>query len=144
MKTLLAFAAVMLFVVPASPADKCDCPDHNPANDGKVEVLVDKELSSAERMPTSGDLKFPKALSVCMFYDTTNKGYPTDVKLVAEGSLDGRMWFPLTLAGRDVQASAVNACVQVTPVRYVRVGWPPAANINSPGPRVTVQVQAAY
>lgn len=142
MKPLLALAIVFLFVIPASTTDKCDCPD--PATQGKVEILIDKELSSAERVPTSGDLHFPRALTVCMFYDTTNKGYPTDVKLVAEGSLDQRTWFPLTLAGRDVQASAQNACVQVTPVRYVRVGWPPAANINSPGPHVTVQIQAAY
>lgn len=145
MKTLLAAAAlVVLFVLPASAADKCDCPKDDPATHGRVEVLVDKELSSAERMPTSNALGFPKALTVCMFYDTTNKGYPTDVKLVAEGSLDGRTWYPLTLAGSDVQAAAVNACMQVTPTRYVRVGWPPAANINSPGPHVTAQVQAAY
>ena len=106
MKTLLTVVVLaLIFVLPAATADKCDCPKDDPANHGQVQTLVDKELSSAERAPTSNDLKFPKALTVCMFYDTTNKGYPTDVKLVAEGSLDGRTWFPLTLAGRDVQAA---------------------------------------
>jgi hypothetical protein len=95
-------------------------------------------------MPTSEALGFPKALTVCMFFDQTNKGYPTDVKLVAEGSIDGRTWYPLTLAGSDTQASTTNGCLQVTPTRYVRAGWPPAANITSPGPHVTVQVEAAY
>jgi len=144
---LLVFAAVMALAAPSSTAaadSKCDCPKDDPATHGLVVTLVDKELSSAERMPASGSLGFPKTVTVCMFYDPTNKGYPQDLKLVVEGSVDGRNWFPANLAGRDVQASAANGCVQVAPTRFVRVGWPPAANINSPGPHVIAQVQASY
>jgi len=144
---LLVFAAVMALAAPSSTAaadSKCDCPKDDPATHGLVVTLVDKELSSAERMPASGSLGFPKTVTVCMFYDPTNKGYPQDLKLVVEGSVDGRNWFPANLAGRDVQASAANGCVQVAPTRFVRVGWPPASNINSPGPHVIAQVQASY
>jgi hypothetical protein len=147
---LLSIAAIFFAVLisaallSAGAADKCDCPKDDPATHGRFETLINKELSSADPMPTSTALGYPKVLTVCMNYDPTNKGYPQDIKLVVEGSLDGRFWFPLTLAGRDVQAAAMNACVQVAPARYVRVGWPPAANIASPGPRVAVQVQAGY
>ncbi len=134
-------AAAMLS---AQKSNSCDCPKDDPATHGSVQTLWDKELSTADRPPTSASLGFPKVLTVCMYWDPTNKGYPQDVKLVVEGSLDGRMWYPLALSGREVQAAAINSCVQVTPARYVRVGWPPAANIQSPGPRVTVQVQAGY
>jgi hypothetical protein len=142
MKTALAAAVlVLIFALPGSTAD---CPKDDPSTHGRVEVLIDKELSTAEAMPTSKSLGFPKSLTLCMVFDQTNKGYPTDVKLVAEGSLDGRTWFPLTVAGTDRQAATINGCLQVTPTRYVRAGWPPAANITSPGPRVTIQVQASY
>src|SRR5690242_7287477 len=137
----------MAVATPASPAaadSKCDCPKDDPATHGLVVTLIDKELSSAERVPASGALGFPKTVTVCMSYHPTNKGYPQDLKLVVEGSVDGRNWFPANLAGRDVQASAANGCVQVAPTRFVRVGWPPAANINSPGPHVIAQIQASY
>ncbi|HWC20289.1 MAG TPA: hypothetical protein VG498_24955 [Terriglobales bacterium] len=143
---LLVFA-VSAAIMPASVADaksECDCPKDDPATHGMVVTLIDKELSSAERPPASGLLGFPKTVTVCMFYDPTNKGYPQDLKLVVEGSIDGRTWFPANLAGRDVQASSANGCVQVAPTRFIRVGWPPAANINSPGPHVTAQVQVSY
>ncbi len=138
---VLSAAAVMSS---ARAAEKCDCPKDDPATHGRVQVLVNKELSSAEAIPTSNSLGYPKTLTVCMTYDQTNKGYPADVKLVVEGSLDGRSWFPSTLAGSDIRAESINGCLSVTPTQYVRVGWPPAANILSPGPRVTVQVQAGY
>lgn len=144
---LLSAIAVMALTIPASAdgADKtCDCPKDDPATHGLAVTLIDKELSSAERMPATGSLGFPKTVTVCMFYDPTNKGYPQDLKLVVEGSLDGRTWFPANLAGREVQASSANGCVQVAPTRFVRVGWPPAANVNSPGPHVTAQVQVSY
>ncbi|HEU5450340.1 MAG TPA: hypothetical protein VFU76_00050 [Terriglobales bacterium] len=145
MKTLLAAAAfVLIFVLPGSSADTCNCPKDDPSTHGRVDVLIDKELSTAEPIPTSKSLGYPKSLTICMAFDQTNKGYPTDVKLVAEGSLDGRIWFPLTVAGTDRQAATIDGCLQVTPTRYVRAGWPPAANITSPGPRVTIQVQASY
>lgn len=145
MKTVLAAAVlVLIFVLPGSTADTCNCPKDDPSTHGRVDVLIDKELSTAEPMPASQSLGYPKSLTICMVFDQTNKGYPTDVKLVAEGSLDGRTWFPLTVAGTDRQASTINGCLQVTPTRYVRAGWPPAANITSPGPRVTIQVQASY
>jgi len=145
---LLIFAAAALgMVTPCSTAEadsKCDCPKDDPATHGFVVTLIDKELSSAERVPASGSLGFPKTVTVCMFYDPTNKGYPQDLKLVVEGSIDGRNWFPANVAGRDVQASSANGCVQVAPIRFVRVGWPPAANVNSPGPHVTAQVEVSY
>lgn len=123
---------------------KRDCPKDDPETHGRVLTLIDSELSSTERMPNSGSMGFPKVLTVCMFFDQTNKGYPQDLKLVVESSLDGRMWFPATTAGRDTQASSANGCVQIAPTRYVRVGWPPAANVPSPGPQVVAQVQVSY
>ncbi len=138
---------VLLFAGATSRAGadtKCDCTKDDPATHGAYQVLIDKELSSSERMPTAGPLGFAKTMTVCMFFDPTNKGYPVDVKLVVEGSIDGRTWFPAILAGRDTQAAVANGCVQVTPTRFVRVGWPPSANIVAPGPRVTAQVQVSY
>jgi len=38
----------------------------------------------------------------------------------------------------------MNGCLSVTPTRFVRVGWPAATTIQSPGPLVRVQVQASY
>jgi hypothetical protein len=128
----------------AAADSKCDCPKDDPAAHGRVQTLIDSELSSTERLPTSGNLGFPKTVTVCMYFDPTNKGYPQDLKLVVESSLDGRMWFPATTAGRDNQASSANGCVQVAPSRYVRVGWPPAAQVVSPGPHVVAQVEVSY
>ena len=127
-----------------SADSKCDCPKDDPSTHGRAETLIDKELSSAERPPSSSALGFPKTITVCMFYDPTNKGYPQDLKLVVEGSLDGHVWFPAMLAGRNEQASSANGCVLVSPTRYIRVGWPPAANVLSPGPHVTAQLQVSY
>ncbi len=142
---ILVFAIVLFAGTTLSGADpKCDCPKDDPGTHGAYQVLVDKELSSSERMPGAGPFGYAKTMSVCMFFDPTNKGYPVDVKLVVEGSIDGRMWFPSTLIGTDTQAAVANGCVQVTPTRFVRVGWPPAANIVAPGPRVTAQVQVSY
>jgi hypothetical protein len=136
---------VSLFAGTTSRAGaQCDCPKDDPATHGAYHVLIDKELSSSERMPTAGPMGFAKTMTVCMFFDPTNKGYPVDLKLVVEGSIDGRTWFPAMLAGRETQAAVANGCVQVTPTRFVRVGWPPAANIVAPGPRVTAQVQVSY
>jgi len=148
-KINLVVAAVVsiLFLSPSlvGAADsKCECPKDDPETHGRVQTLIDNELSSAEKMPTSGALGFPKAVTVCMFFDPTNKGYAQDLKLVVESSLDGRMWFPATTAGRDSQASSANGCLQIAPTRYVRVGWPPAANVPSPGPHVVAQVEASY
>ncbi len=122
----------------------CSCPKDDPATHGAYQVLLDKELSSSERLPAAGPFGFAKAMTVCMYFDPTNKGYPVDLKLVVEGSIDGRTWFPSALIGTDTQAAVANGCVQVAPTRYVRVGWPPAANILAPGPRVTAQVQVSY
>ena len=148
MKFLLQLLICVLglaLLVPISSADsKCDCPKDDPAIHGRTETLIDKELSSSERPATSSNLGFPKTVTVCMFYDPTNKGYPQDMKLVVEASLDRRNWFPAAVSGRDQQASSANACIQVAPVHYVRVGWPPAANVPSPGPHVTAQVQVSY
>ena len=138
---------VLLFAGTMSRAGadtKCDCTKDDPATHGDYQMLIDKELSSSERMPTAGPMGFAKTMTVCMFFDPTNKSYPVDVKLVVEGSIDGRTWFPATLAGRDTQATTANGCLQVAPTRFVRVGWPPAANIVAPGPRVTAQVQVSY
>ncbi|MFL6436964.1 MAG: hypothetical protein ACJ71Q_05245 [Terriglobales bacterium] len=140
--TLLIFAVCS--PLSAMDADKCDCPKDDPATHGRVEILLDKELSSTDRIPTSHDLGFPKAVTVCMFLDPTNKGYPQDMKLVVEGSPDGRFWFPAATSGRDTQASSANGCVQVSPTRYIRVGWPPGANILSPGPHVIAEVEVSY
>ena len=144
--SIAAAAALLLFtsVLSADSDSKCDCPKDDPATHGQLATLIDKELSSAEKMPASPALGFPKTVTVCMFLDPTNKGYPQDLKLVVEGSLDGHNWYPATIAGRDAQATAANACVQIAPTRYVRVGWPPAANVPSPGPHVIAQVQVSY
>jgi len=123
---------------------KCDCPKDDPETHGRALTLVDSELSSTERIPNSGSLGFPKVVTVCMFFDPTNKGYPQDLRLVVEGSLDGRMWFPATAVGRDTQASSANGCIQIAPTRYVRVGWPPGSYVPSPGPHVVAQVEASY
>jgi hypothetical protein len=150
MKTLAAVAAVVLPILfvtaifPANADTRCDCPKDDPATHGAWQVLIDKEMSSAERVPSVGPLGFPKALTVCMYYDMSIRGYSQDMKLVVEGSIDGHTWFPAMIAGRDVQAATTNGCLSVSPTRYVRVGWAPAANVPAPGPRVTVQVQAAY
>ena len=95
-------------------------------------------------MPGSGQLGFAKTMTVCMAFDQTNKGYPAELKLVAEGSLDGKFWFPLTIVGSGRNAETINGCLQVAPTRFVRVGWPPSANISSPGPHVTAWVQVSY
>jgi hypothetical protein len=142
-----AVTILLLLFTSASSAgadSKCDCPKDDPAAHGHFETLIDKELSSAEKMPASGQLGFPRTVTVCMFFDPTNKGYPQDLKLVVEGSIDGRNWYPASVVGRNDQAAAANACVEVAPTRFVRVGWPPAANILSPGPHVTAQVQVSY
>lgn len=144
MKSYVAFALLLLTSTLFAKDTKCDCPSDDPATHGRFDTLIDKELSSFERMPTSNALGFPKVVTVCMFFDPTNKGYPPDLKLVVEGSADGRIWFPATFAGRDVQASTANGCVQIAPTRFVRVGWPPAANVPSPGPHVVAQVQVSY
>jgi hypothetical protein len=144
------FSGAVVFLLLVSPTllgaadSKCDCPKDDPETHGRVQTLIDNELSSAERMPTSSALGFPKAVTVCMFFDPTNKGYPQELKLVVESSLDGRMWFPATTVGRDTQASSANGCLQIAPTRYVRVGWPPAANVPSPGPHVVAQVEVSY
>lgn len=136
---------VLLSSATSGAADsKCDCPKDDPETHGRVLTLIDSEFSSTERIPNSGSLGFPKVVTVCMFFDPTNKGYPQELKLVVESSLDGRIWFPATTAGRDTQASSANGCVQIPPTRYVRVGWPPAANVPSPGPHVVAQVEASY
>lgn len=153
MNSFKAVMAVALFAVllagaaalsGANADTKRDCPKDDPATHGAYQVLVDKELSSSDKMPSVGPLGFAKTMTVCMFFDPTNKGYPVDVKLVVEGSIDGRTWFPSALIGTDTQAAVANGCVQVAPTRFVRVGWPPAANMVAPGPHVTAQVQVSY
>ena len=141
----LVVVCVGLFSATLMGADsKCDCPKDDPETHGRALTLIDSELSSTERLPASGNLGFPKTVTVCMFFDPTNKGYPQDLKLVVESSLDGRMWFPATIAGRDTQASSANGCLQIAPSRYIRVGWPPAAQVVSPGPHVVAQVEVSY
>ena len=147
LKLLLGVALCVLSLSAAlsgASDSKCDCPRDDPATHGRVLTLIDSELSSTERLPSSGNLGFPKTVTVCMYFDPTNKGYPQDLKLVVEGSIDGRMWFPATTAGRDAQASSANGCVQIAPIRYVRVAWPPAAQVVSPGPHVVAQVEVSY
>jgi hypothetical protein len=144
MRLLAALTLAAVFASFTTAADKGDCPKDDPATHGRIQTLVDKELSSAERIPATGNLGFPKAVTVCMFFDPTNKGYPQDLKLFVEGSIDGKVWFPEMIAGRDVQAASANGCIAVAPVSYVRVGWPPGANVPSPGPHVTAQVQVSY
>jgi len=127
-----------------SSSDKCTC-NFDPAKMGRSQTLIEnKEFSSASPAPTSFDLMFPKTLTVCMFFDPTDKGYPTDLRIQLDGSIDGRVYFPLMLAGSRTRAEGSNTCLQVTPVRYVRAGWPAGSNILSPGPKTTIQVQASY
>ena len=141
----VALLVVLLSVSLMGASDsKCDCPKDDPETHGRALTLIDSELSSTEKLPTSGNLGFPKTVTVCMFFDPTNKGYPQDLKLVVESSLDGRMWFPATTAGRETQASSANGCVQIAPSRYVRVGWPSGAQVVSPGPHVVAQVEVSY
>ncbi len=141
---LMLAAATIVFATPPAVGDsQCDCPKEDFATHGAAHVLVDKELTSLEHA-ASPSLGFPKTMTVCMFFDPTNKGYPPEMKLLAEGSVDNRTWFPLTIAGSAARAEAVNACLQVSPTRYVRVGWPPAFNVASPGPRVVASVQVSY
>ncbi len=149
MRSFAGISTVMLIFAVLTPlsavdSDKCDCPKDDPATHGRVETLIDKELSSTDRIPTSSNLGFPKTVTVCMFFDPTNKGYPQNMKLVVEGSVDGRAWFPAAISGRDMQASSASGCVQVAPTSYVRVGWPPGANVLSPGPHVIAQVEVSY
>lgn len=151
-RRLLSIAAIFLTVLIAaavlnaqsSSGEKCTC-TFDPAKMGRSQTLVEgKELSSAAPPPTSFDLMFPKTLTVCIFFDQTDKGYPTDLRLQLEGSIDGRMYFPLALAGSRTRAEGANQCLQVTPVRYVRASWPAGSTIPSPGPKTTIQVQASY
>ena len=127
----------------ATTDDKCDCPREDFAKHGDWQVLVNKEMSSFDH-PTAGPFGFAKSMTLCMAFDQTNKGYPADMKLVAEGSIDGFFWFPLTLAGSRNRAEAVNECLQVTPTRFVRVEWQAPAQVPSPGPRVNASVQVGY
>ncbi len=149
---LLAVAAIMFAVLIAavvlsaqsSSGEKCTC-NFDPVKMGRSQTLIDgRELSSTAPWPTSFDLMFPKTLTVCMFFDQTDKGYPTDMRLQFDGSIDGHTYFPLTLAGSRTRAEGSNQCLQVTPVRYVRASWPAGSTIPSPGPRTTIQVQASY
>jgi hypothetical protein len=149
-RRLMTIAAVFFAVLIAaavlsaqSTSDKCTC-NFDPAKMGRSQTILDKEFSSSEKPAASFDLMFPKTLTVCMFFDPTDKGYPTDLRLMLDGSIDGRTWFPLTLSGSRTRAEGSNACLQVTPTRYVRAGWPAGSTIQSPGPKVTVQVQASY
>jgi hypothetical protein len=140
----VALAMLLSTALSASPESSCACPKDDPTTHGATQTLIDKELSSAERMPASSALGFPKTLTVCMFFDQTNKGYPQELKLVVESSIDSHHWFPATVTGGEVQASSANGCIQVAPSRYIRVGWPPSANVPSPGPHVLAQVEASY
>ena len=150
-RRFIAIAAMMFLVLSAaavlsaqSSSEKCTC-NFDPAKMGRSQNLIEnKELSSAAPPPTSLDLAFPKTLTVCMFFDQTDKGYPTDLRLQFEGSIDGRTWFPLTLSGTRTRAEGANTCLQVAPVRYVRANWPAGSTIPSPGPKTTIQVQASY
>ncbi len=125
-------------------ASDCDCPKEDFTKHGAWAVIVDKELSTAEAPPVAGPFGFAKSMTICMTYDPTNKGYAANANLFAEGSIDGRTWYPLTLAGTKTPLQGTNLCVGVSPTRYVRVGWGPTANVQSPGPRVTASVQVGY
>ena len=140
--TLALLAVAVIFGTAAAPSDTCTCPD--PAGKGSAVTLIDRELSSSEHTPSSPAFLFAKTMTVCMGFDQTNKGYAPEMRLVAEGSTDGRNWFPLTVAGTDHRAETASGCLQVAPTRYVRVGWPPSAVVPSPGPRVTASAQASY
>ncbi len=149
---LLSIAAIMFAVLIAavmlsaqsSSGDKCTC-NFDPAKMGRSQTLIENREFSTQAPPlTSFDLMFPKTLTVCVFFDQTDKGYPTDLRVQFDGSIDGRTYFPLTLAGSRNRAEGVNQCLQVTPVRYVRASWPAGSTIPSPGPKTTIQVQASY
>ena len=151
-RRLLSIAAIFFVVLigavilsaQSGSGEKCTC-NFDPAKMGRSQTLLDgKELSSSAPSPTSFDLMFPKTLTVCMFFDQTDKGYPTDLRLQLDGSLDGRTYFPLMLAGSRTRAEGANGCLQVAPVRYVRASWPAGSTIPSPGPKTTIQVQASY
>jgi hypothetical protein len=146
MKTLIGLIAALILMVTPAAAQKsgCDCPKDDPATHGVWQVLVDKELSSVEKMPTSNSLGFPKVLTVCLNNGGNTQGYDPNLKMRVESSIDGRNWFPATLATTDQFAETTNGCLQITPTRFVRVGWPLSANVASPGPRVTASVQASY
>lgn len=141
---VLIAAALLPQVVRGDSGSDCKCEEFNVYKHGRSDTIIDKELASSERMPTSGDLVYPKTLTVCMYVDPSNKVYPNDLRLMFEGSLDGRYWYPLTLAGTNTRVEGINGCVQATPTRYVRAGWGPGATIGPPGPHITVQVQATY
>jgi hypothetical protein len=141
---MLTLAVVSVLVFAAAAADKCDCPKEDFSQHGAVQRIFDSELSSAQPVPTSGPLGFAKTMTICMAFDQSNKGYPAELKLVAEGSMDAKFWFPLTIVGSGRPAETINGCLQVAPTRFVRVGWPPAANISAPGPHVTAWVQVSY
>ena len=149
---LLGIAAIFCVVLIAAVvlsaqsgnSDKCTC-NFDPAKMGRSQTMIEgKEFSSSLPPLTSFDLMFPKTLTVCMFFDQTDKGYPTDLRLQFDGSIDGRTYFPLSLAGSRNRAEGANTCLQVTPVRYVRASWPAGSTIPSPGPKTTIQVQASY
>ena len=147
MKRALLFATVIaasFLLFTAAASDNCNCPKEDFAQHGAAQRIFDAELSSAQPVPAIGPLGFAKAMTVCMAFDQTNKGYPAELKLTAEGSMDGRSWFPVTVVGSARPAETINGCLQVAPTRFVRVGWPPAANISAPGPHVTAWVQVAY
>jgi hypothetical protein len=146
--TISAIFAVLIAAVvlsaQSSSEKQCTC-NFDPAKMGRAQTLIEgRELSSAAPAPTSSDLMYPKTLTVCMFFDQTDKGYPTDLRLQFDGSVDGRNWFPLTLAGSRTRAEGASTCLQVAPVRYVRASWPAGSTIPSPGPKTTIQVQASY
>jgi len=149
---LLTISAIMFAILigaavlsaQSSSGEKCTC-NFDPTKMGRSQTLIEgKELSSAAPAPTSFDLMFPKTLTVCMFFDQTDKGYPTDLRLQLDGCVDGSTYFPLSLAGTRTRAEGANQCLQVAPVRYVRASWPAGSTIPSPGPRTTIQVQASY
>ena len=144
MKSTLIVASLALVFVFATgfAADKCDCPD--PSTHGAWKTIIDKELSTAEPIPTAGPFGFAKSMTVCMKYDQTNTSYPQNVSLQIEGSIDGRAWYVSTVAGTTTPAQLNNGCLSITPTRYVRVGWGPVANVQAPGPRVSASVQVGY
>ena len=136
--------AAVVLSAQSNSGEKCTC-NFDPAKMGRSQTLIqDKEFSSSAPPLTSFDLMFPKTLTVCAFFDQTDKGYPTDLRLQFDGSIDGHSFFPLTLAGSRTRAEGVNQCLQVAPVRYVRASWPAGSTIPSPGPKTTIQVQASY
>jgi hypothetical protein len=145
MKIVILVATVLLLsTLAVAQKSSCDCPRDDPATHGVWQVLIDKELSSTEKMPTSNSLGFAKVVTVCVNNGGNSQGYDPNLKLRIESSIDGRNWFPATLAATDQPAETTNGCLQITPTRFIRVGWPLSANVASPGPRVTASVQASY